>query len=143
MAGSNGYIATRAYGGKTVNFRRFTMGDLCQLGALMHERNVGLLGKRLAALYKASGIEEDKLAFVVAELTREPGFSETYRWVYTSEGVRQGAALLTGCTVAEVDGWDDPLGVARIVQQALDAGGEKVVDGSLPLSETSGVQAVT
>lgn len=133
---------TRTFGGGPVAFRKLTMGDLCRLSAVLHERNKSMLATRLASLYKASGIEEDKLPIVVAELSREPSLGETWRWLYTPEGIRQAGAVIAGVAVAEVDAWDDPLGLAEAVQVALGDRPERG-DGSLPLSPGSGEAAAT
>ncbi len=136
-------MKTLTINGKEVTFRKLTMGDLCALSAVLHTRNTALLTQRLSALYNASGIEDGKLPIIAAELSREPSFSETWRWLFTLEGMRQALARIANTTPQDVDLWEDALDRGEIVSDALGVRRGKAAGGERPLSQASGAGAAT
>lgn len=124
-------------------FRRLTVRDFAVLAERLHTLHVERSQQWLEML-NGSGLQPDQLPMVVRELDRRPSFTETRRWLFTTEGALA-AVELTGPSGFDVNAMDynDAHLLALDVAGLLDGPSSAESGGDVPLSETSTDVATT
>lgn len=122
--------------GSDVAFRRFTLGDFGTLAERLHKQLQGDTGRALKLL-KEAGMTPDQLPVVIREMERRPGYAETRRWVFTTDGAAEALSIASGKPKDEVLKWSPHLELHELALDVIGLGIGGEADGTIPLSEAS------